>query len=136
MQERTFTATLDSLNAANAFLKEMLAVAGSSVKDEINMSVAFEEMFVNVANYAYPDSDGDVTVRIDVEGHKVTVTLIDSGIPYNPLAKEDPDVTLGADERPIGGLGIFMVKKMTDEVYYEHTDGKNIFTFVKEVMSV
>ena len=85
--------------------------------------------------YAYPDSEGfaDILLAIDPSARTVEITFIDSGIPYNPLAKEDPDVTLAAKDRQIGGLGIFMVKKSMDDVRYEYKDGQNILTIVKKI---
>ena len=100
----------------------------------MKLDVAVEELYVNIACYAYTPDTGDATIRIqaDQEPHVVEITLIDSGIPYDPLAKPDPDVTLSAEERQIGGLGIFMVKKSMDDMQYERRDGKNILTIKKK----
>lgn len=129
--EKVFKASLDEMTNANIFLEEMLEQSGLSVKAQMDVSIAYEEMFVNVASYAYPKALGEVKVIIEIKTGRFEVTLIDSGVPYNPLEKEDPDTSLSADERQIGGLGIFMVKKMMDEVSYEYVDGHNSFTFVK-----
>lgn len=129
--ERVFKASLEEMDNANIFLEEMMEQSGLSMKAQMDVSVAFEEMFVNVVSYAYIDAPGDVKVKIEIKQGRFEVTLVDSGIKYNPLEKEDPDITLSAEERAIGGLGIFMVKKMMDEVNYEYVDGHNSFTFVK-----
>ena len=99
------------------------------------INVAVDELFSNIANYAYKPKTGQATVSLAVsdDGKTVTVTFTDSGVPYNPLAKKDPDVTLSADERQIGGLGIYMVKKTMDDVTYEFKDGKNILSIKKKV---
>lgn len=131
MTEKIFPAQIETLDAVNAFLEEELEKAGVSPKLMITFTVALEELFVNVAHYAYPDSSGTVTIGIDTAGDSVVIRLADSGIPFNPLAKDDPDVTLSAEERKIGGLGIFMVKKSMDSVEYEYRDGKNVLTISK-----
>ena len=104
-----------------------------SHKAKVQLRVAVEELFVNIAHYAYVPGTGQVNIIVREERHPdaLRVTLIDSGIPYNPLAKPDPDVSLSAEERKIGGLGIYMVKKSMDGMEYERTDGKNILTVRK-----
>ena len=103
------------------------------MKAQMQIDVALEEIFINIANYAYQPGKGPATVRVDVTDNPLTVTItfVDHGIPYDPLAKDDPDVTLPADEREIGGLGIFMVKQSMDDVIYEYRDGHNILTIKK-----
>ena len=100
---------------------------------QIQIDIAVEEMFVNVASYAYRPGTGTATLRVhaDASTRAAGITILDSGVPYDPLAKPDPDVTLSAEERRIGGLGIFMTKKAMDEVAYRFEDGKNIFTMKK-----
>ncbi|MDE6518721.1 MAG: ATP-binding protein, partial [Acetatifactor sp.] len=85
-------------------------------------------------SYAYPDGPGDVTAEIAAESGRLILTFADSGFEYNPLEKEDPDITLSAEEREIGGLGIFMVKQIMDEVTYRRTDGKNVLELAKNVV--
>ena len=103
------------------------------MKIQMQIDIAVEEIFVNIANYAYAPEIGTATVRVEVMGDppSVDITFIDKGIPYDPLAKADPDVTLSAEERQIGGLGIFMVKKSMDDVKYAYLDGHNILTIKK-----
>ena len=90
--------------------------------------VAVEEIFVNIANYAYADHNGQVWIKNIIDNNMFLLTFIDEGKPYNPLEKQDPDVTLEIDDRDIGGLGIFMVKNMTDHVAYKHVNNQNQFT--------
>ena len=99
----------------------------------MQIDVAVEEIFVNIANYAYPSGEGEAVISIeaDKDAKSVSILFEDQGTPYDPLKNEDPDITLSADERPIGGLGIFMVKKSMDEVSYEYKDGKNRLTISK-----
>jgi anti-sigma regulatory factor (Ser/Thr protein kinase) len=99
----------------------------------MQIEIAAEEVFVNIANYAYAPDKGRATVRVEVSGDPVmvTITFIDQGMPYDPLEREDPDVTLKAEDRPVGGLGIFMVKKTMDDVSYEYKNGRNILKLKK-----
>ena len=131
MTERIFPAEIDELAAVIAFLEEELDKAEASPKLVVTLSVALEELFVNVAHYAYPDSKGTAKIEIDTSGDSVVIRLTDSGIPFDPLAKPDPDVTESAEKRKIGGLGIYMVKKSMDSISYQRQDGKNIRTISK-----
>lgn len=133
MVERTFPARDESLNEAIAFIEAELEKIDCPLKSVMQITVCVEEMFVNVAHYAYAGEEGKVKLTIDEENGIVTISLTDSGVPFDPLKKEDPDITLSAEERGIGGLGIFMVKKSMNEVAYERKDGKNIFTMKKEI---
>ena len=98
----------------------------------MDLDLAVEEIFVNIANYAYGDEKGTAEIILSKNNNAVSLTFIDQGTPYDPLAKPDPDTTLGASERQIGGLGIFLVKKVMDETSYEYKDGSNRFTIVKK----
>ena len=99
------------------------------------IGLAVEEIFVNIASYAYAPGKGKALVRVEVSGTpvRVTVTFVDGGVPYDSLAKDDPDVTLSAAEREIGGLGIFLTRQVMDDVAYEYKDGKNIMTLKKNL---
>ena len=103
------------------------------MKTQMQVDVAVEEIFVNIAHYAYAPGTGAATVQAEAsaETKTLTVTFIDSGVPYNPLEKPDPDVTLSAEDRQIGGLGIYMVKKSMDDMRYEYRDGRNVLTLEK-----
>lgn len=123
------------LDTVMEFLEQNLETADCPPKAQMQICVAAEEIFVNIAHYAYGSETGKATVRVELSGDPVTVTItfMDNGVPFDPLAKEDPDVTLTADERKIGGLGIFMTKKTMDDVTYEYKDGKNILQMKKMI---
>lgn len=123
------------LDTVMEFLEQNLETVDCSSKAQMQICVAAEEIFVNIAHYAYGSETGKATVRVELSGDPVTVTItfMDNGVPFDPLAKEDPDVTLAADERKIGGLGIFMTKKTMDDVTYEYKDGKNILQMKKMI---
>lgn len=137
MKELVLDALTDNLPQVLAFVDEQLEAADCPMKIQMQIDIAVEEIFVNIAHYAYNPEVGTATVRIEVMGEPpaVDITFIDNGIPYDPLAKADPDVTLSADERQIGGLGIFMVKKTMDDVKYEYLDGHNILTLKKGLVN-
>ena len=131
----TIEAKVDNLNEVLAFVDEKLEENDCPMKVQMQIDVAVEEIFVNIASYAYNPEIGAATICCEVSGDPlvVTISFMDSGVPYDPLAKEDPDVTLSAEERQIGGLGIYMVKKSMDNVSYEYKDGQNIFTIKKSL---
>ncbi|WP_026518699.1 ATP-binding protein [Butyrivibrio sp. MC2021] len=133
MKELILEAKTDNLDKVIAFLEEQLESMGCSMKLQMQLDVAVEEIFVNIASYAYGSGTGDALIRInhETDPERVVITFIDEGVPYDPLKKEDPDVSLSAEEREIGGLGIFMVKKTMDDMSYEWLDGKNILTLTK-----
>ncbi|MBQ9679112.1 MAG: ATP-binding protein [Ruminococcus sp.] len=129
--ELTVCADVDQLHDVLAFVDDLLEEHDCPIKAQMQIDVALEELFVNIAQYAYPDSTGKAVIRVSISSEFAEITLIDSGIPYDPLKKPDPDVTLNAQDRPIGGLGIFMTKKLMDNVSYEYKDGRNILTIKK-----
>ena len=133
MDKLELDATIENLPKVLEFIDSKLEELECSMKIQMQIDVSVEELFVNIANYAYTDSIGKAEVLLDVQDNPraIEITLIDSGIPYDPLAKADPDVTLSAEERSIGGLGIFMVKKNMDDVKYEYTNGQNITKILK-----
>lgn len=130
MKKVELQATLDNTTELLSILERELEEAGCSMKEQMKISVAVEEIFVNIAHYAYGDSVGNAEIDIDIDNDKKSIVILfkDCGTPYNPLEHEDPDTSLSADEREIGGLGIFIVKKSMDEVSYQYKDGKNILT--------
>ena len=105
------------------------------MRERMQIELVTEEIFVNIASYAYSEPGGFAVIRRSGgEGPEgLTLSFIDGGVPYDPLKKPDPDLTLPIDERPIGGLGVFLVKKIVDEAYYEYKDGKNILTVRKVI---
>jgi anti-sigma regulatory factor (Ser/Thr protein kinase) len=114
---------------------ERLEACGCPPRAQMQIGVAVEEIFVNIADYAYAPEKGKATVRVEVSGDPVTVTItfLDHGIPYDPLAKEDPNLQSSAEEREIGGLGIFLTKQIMDDVAYTYKDGQNILTLKKNL---
>lgn len=132
-QELIIKAAVDKLQTVTGFVGERLRAAGCTAKALMQTELAVEEIFVNIANYAYAPGEGDVTVRVETGGEPLAavITFIDRGAEYDPLKKDDPDITLSAEERQIGGLGIFMTKKVMDEVSYTYRDGQNILTLKK-----
>ena len=135
MTEKTFDASLDQLEAVLAFVDGELEAMDCPMKTQMQIQIAVEEIFVNIASYAYQPQTGTATIRVEPGSapQSVAITFIDRGVPYDPLAKPDPDVTLSAEERRIGGLGIFMVKKSMDDMTYEYRDGQNILTIQKNL---
>lgn len=135
MKELTIDATIENAAAVTAFVDRQLEQLGCPAKTQMKVDIAIDELFGNIANYAYTPDIGAVTVRVEVtdDPSAVEITFIDSGVPYDPLAKEDPDITLSAKDRQIGGLGIYMVKKTMDDITYEYKDGKNILKIRKEI---
>lgn len=135
MKELTITAEVSNLETVTGFVEEQLEALECPMKAQIQINIAIDEIFGNIAQYAYAPEIGNVTVRVESEDEPkmVKLTFIDSGVPYNPLTVEEPDTTLSADQRPIGGLGIFMVKKSMDEMVYEYKEGKNILTIKKQL---
>ncbi len=135
MTTRVFPAKTEELDNVIAFVEESLESFGASMKVTMSVCVAIEEVFVNVAHYAYPDAEGDVRfdISFDEESRNVTFVMSDKGIAFDPLKKADPDITLSADEREIGGLGIFITKKTMTSVSYSYENGQNILTMVKNI---
>ncbi len=133
--ELELEATTENLQTVIDFVDARLASVECPLKSKMQLDLAVEEIFVNIANYAYAPGRGKARVRVEVSGDPVTVaiTFIDRGVPYDPLKKVDPDVTLSAEERDIGGLGIFMTKKVMDDISYEYKNGQNILTLKKMI---
>lgn len=135
MKELLIEAKRENLPEVQSFIDEQLEEAGCTMMTQTTIDIAVEELFVNIANYAYGSKTGMAVVQVSV--HKdplaVEITFIDNGKQYDPLAKADPDTTLSFKERQIGGLGIFMVKKTMDNMSYEYKDGKNILTITKNL---
>lgn len=133
MDKITVEAVLDNLQKVIDFATEHLEERDCPMKVVMQTELVVEEIFVNIANYAYNPETGTATFCMEFEDNPnaVLMTFIDGGTPYNPLEKADPDTTLDIDEREVGGLGIFLVKKNVDELAYEYVDGKNILRMKK-----
>ena len=126
-------AKLEGMDVILAFVSYLLDINGCSTRTRTQLRIAIEELYVNVTLYAYPDGNGWAEIRGSIEDGVATFTLIDSGRPFDPLAKEDPDTMLSGEDREIGGLGIFMVKNTMDEMEYEYRDGCNQLTLRKQL---
>lgn len=135
MDSITVPAELDELQTVQEFVERHLKAAGCPAKAEIAIQVAVEELYVNIAHYAYAPDHGEATISCGIKGAPRTaiIRFEDAGKPFNPLEKEDADTSLDAEEREIGGLGILMVKRSMDHISYEYRDGKNILTIQKEL---
>ena len=135
MKELTVEAKTTNIEAVTDFVNEQLEALDCPMKAQMQIDIAIDELFGNIAHYAYNPEIGKATVRVEVieDPLAVTITFIDNGVPYDPLAKADPDTTLSAEEREIGGLGIYMVKKSMDDITYEYKDGQNILTIKKNL---
>lgn len=125
------------LNSDITNLNEVLEIVDSEIMNrncskkfvnEVNLAV--EEVFANISHYAYQPGSGEVTIKVSSE-HMLMIEFVDAGIPFNPLEKDNPDITLSAEERENGGLGVFIIRKMMDNVTYRYENGKNILTLIK-----
>lgn len=135
-EEKVFPASKEVLPDVLEYVEEQLNLHECSMKLVMQITMAIEEIFVNVACYAYPDGKGNVKLSIsfDEETKEMTFCFMDQGVPFDPLAKPDPDVTASAEDRQIGGLGIYLVKKTMDEVTYCYENDSNILTMKKTLL--
>lgn len=135
MKELNVCATVENIQVVTDFVNEQLEMINCPVKILMQIDVAIDELFGNIAHYAYDPNVGPVTVRVEVQKDvpAIIITFIDNGVPYDPLQKEDPNITLSAEEREIGGLGIYMVKKTMDDISYEYKNGQNILKVRKKI---
>ncbi|MDR0857795.1 MAG: ATP-binding protein [Oscillospiraceae bacterium] len=134
MKKLTVAATAEALDDVIAFLTEELEANGFPMKATNQILISAEEIFVNIAHYAYPNG-GNAEVCASVTDSNVVITFSDNGKPFNPLEVAAPDITKSAEEREAGGLGIFMVKKMMSGVEYNFIDGRNVLTITKTIDS-
>ena len=135
MKELTLAATVENIETVTEFVNAQLELMNCPIKAQMQIDIAIDELFGNIAHYAYNTEVGSATVRVEVSEAPlaVIITFIDNGVPYDPLGKDDPDITLSAEERGIGGLGIYMVKQSMDEITYEYKDGQNILKIKKNI---
>ena len=135
MTNKTFPAKTEMLNDVLAYVEQTLESLECPMKLQMAICVAIEEVFVNVAHYAYPDGEGEMELGIgfDEASREVTFRITDKGVPFDPLQKPDPDITLSAEEREIGGLGIFIAKQTMDSLSYAYENGENILTMIKKL---
>ena len=127
MKEITVDAMIENMNTVTAFVDDFLDQIACPMKSRIQINIVIDEIFGNICHYAYKDSVGAVTVRVESGNtpKAVFLTFTDNGIPYKPLDTEDPDITSSSEERKIGGLGIYLVKKNMDEMKYEYVNQQN-----------
>jgi sigma-B regulation protein RsbU (phosphoserine phosphatase) len=135
MITQTFPAKVEALSDVLGFVDQTLEGYECPMKIQMAVCVAIEEVFVNVAHYAYGEGEGDMALGIgfDEASRTITFRMTDKGVPFDPLKKPDPDITLSADEREIGGLGIFITKKTMDTVTYVYDNGENVLTMTKKI---
>lgn len=135
MKELTVDAAVENIKVVTDFVTAELETLGCPRRAQLQIAVAIDELFGNIAKYAYSPQVGSATVRLDVEREplSVIITFIDNGRPFNPLEQTEPDIHAPAEDRPIGGLGIFLVKKTMDLVEYEYRDGQNILRIKKNL---
>ena len=135
MKSITVEAKIENVDKVTEFVNEVLEEKDCPLKVQMQLDVAIDDG--NIAYYAYGKGkgSGNATIQIKMEDNppKITLIFIDQGTPYNPLENKDPDITLDIEDREIGGLGIFLVKKTMDELSYEYVDGQNILTMKKEL---
>lgn len=137
MKELTVAARVENIETVTDFVNEQLEALDFPMKARMQINIAIDEIFSNIAHYAYAPQTGDATVRVETvqDPAGIVITFIDQGVPYDPLSAAEPDITLSAEERSIGGLGIFMVKKSMDELAYRRENGSNIFSIRKNLRS-
>lgn len=135
IQEFTLEATVDNIEKVTAFVDEQLEQYGCPLRAQTQIDIAIDELFGNIAHYAYDPETGPATVRVEIidDPMEVILTFIDGGRPFNPLEEKEPNVTLSAEDREIGGLGIFLVKKSMDAITYEYRGGQNILKIKKKI---
>ena len=135
MTYKTFPAKTEALSDVLGFVEQMLDSFECPIKIQVALCVAIEEVFVNVAHYAYGEGEGNMSLGIgfDEESRAITFRMTDKGIPFDPLKKPDPDISLSAEEREIGGLGIFITKKTMDSLTYTYENNENILTMIKKI---
>ena len=134
MKDITVEAKVENIDVVTNFVNDILEENCCPMKIQMQIDVVIDEIG-NISYYAYGADGGKASVQAGIEKGMIVLVFIDQGIPYNPLENKDPDITLNLEEREIGGLGIYMVKKIMDEVSYEYMDGQNILRMRKSLSS-
>ena len=134
-EELIIEAVVDNLEAVNLFVRKFIEQFEVSKRTLMQLDLIVEEIFVNIASYAYSPNTGSVKILIEAKEEPLTVSLtfIDSGVPYNPLEKSDPDINLSVNDRQIGGLGIFITKNLVNDISYRFVDGQNVLQLTKSI---
>ena len=130
-KNKVFNAEVSELQKVQSFVLQTLSDLHLDLKLQNQLNIVIEELFVNVASYAYKNG-GEIEIKVEAKNSEISITFIDSGMKFNPLEMDDPNIDAKAEERRIGGLGIFMVKNMMDDVQYKYEENKNILTIVKK----
>ena len=135
MKELTLAATVENLPAVTEFVDKQLEALDCPMKAQMQIDIAVDELFGNIAHYAYAPGTGEATVRVELiqEPRTVVITFLDRGTPYDPLTAQEPDTSLSAEERSFGGLGIHIVKKTMDAVEYAYEEEQNILRIQKRL---
>ncbi len=135
MHKLILTAKIENLNKVFDFLDAQLSSLAYNMKAKLQLELSIEEAYVNISKYAYTSDKGEVEIlsSVDEDPLQITVQFVDSGIPYNPLKTEDPDLFTDTEEKELGGLGIFLIKKNVDNIKYKYHNGKNILTLQKKL---
>ena len=131
MKEINVKATIENISAITDFINNELDLYNCPEKEKIKIDIVIDELITNIAKYAYGSDIGDVTFQVEIDKNNIYMKFIDSGIPYNPMEHAEPDVSLSVEDRPVGGLGIFLVKKLMDKMEYGYIDEKNILKIQK-----
>jgi serine/threonine-protein kinase RsbW len=129
----TLPADLAAVDRVRAFLKEALSPLNPNEEDFFKVELAVVEMCVNVSRYAYPGGSGDLTVDVGIENRTASITISDSGVPFDPRSVPKPDVTWILSTGRTGGLGIYLARTLMDRFDYRREDDRNIVTLVKRV---
>ena len=135
MKEMTIEAATENIHTVTDFVLAELDKRDCPIKAQTQIAIVIDELFGNIARYAYTPDIGEATVQLEIEEQPlaVIITFIDHGVPFNPLEQENPDVTAPAEDRKIGGLGIYLVKKTMSMVEYEYRNGQNILRVKKNI---
>ena len=126
--EKTFAASMDTIPDIVGFVSETASGMGVHPKRVMHLELAVEEAAVNICSYAYEIPPGEVTIRISRETEVVRIELVDAGVPFDPLAADAPDIRSELENREVGGLGIFLIRRMLDEVHYSRSGDRNILS--------
>jgi anti-sigma regulatory factor (Ser/Thr protein kinase) len=126
-------AKLENLHLFIEYALDFAEDSGLESSDILRLELAIEESVVNIINYSFPDRTGEIIMTCENRNNNIIIKIIDDGIPFNPLEKEDPDITAPVENRKIGGLGIFLVKNIMDDIKYEYRDHNNVLTLIKNI---
>ena len=134
-EELIIEAVVENLEVVNSFIHKFIEQFHCSKRSIMQLDLVVEEIFVNIANYAYAPNTGLAKIQLNIktEPLSISLTFFDNGIPYNPLDKEDPNINLSLEDRQIGGLGIYLTKNLVDDISYHYIDGQNVLQFTKSL---